>query len=122
MSWRTPWAPIAGTSGAGRSKATTLAGSMLLRVLDAVGVQLVPTPPASIPRAVNAALGQLEAQQREAADEAARRHEQLVELIGGQREELTGDQRSSRRGVDSAERMIASSRRRSRSSASCSDD
>ena len=66
------------------------AGSMLLRVLDAVGVQLVPTPPASIPRAVNAALGQLEAQQREAADEAARRHEQLVELIGGQREELTG--------------------------------
>ncbi len=66
------------------------AGSMLMRVLDAVGVELVPSPPSELPRAVNTELRELKARLRESADEAARRHEELLRLIDAQRERVAG--------------------------------
>jgi transcriptional regulator with XRE-family HTH domain len=66
------------------------AGSMLMRVLDAVGVQLVPSPPGELPRAVNTELRELKARLRESADEAARRHNEVLRLIDAQRERVAG--------------------------------
>jgi transcriptional regulator with XRE-family HTH domain len=66
------------------------AGSMLMRVLDAVGVQLVPSPPGELPGAVNTELRELKARLRESADEAARRHDELLRLIDAQRERVAG--------------------------------
>jgi transcriptional regulator with XRE-family HTH domain len=66
------------------------AGSMLIRVLDAVGVQLVPSPPGELPRAVNTELRELKARLRESADEAARRHNEVLRLIDAQRERVAG--------------------------------
>jgi transcriptional regulator with XRE-family HTH domain len=54
------------------------AGSVLLRILDAVGVRLVPAPPAGTPRALNAELRELQALLREAEDRAERRHDELL--------------------------------------------
>ena len=54
------------------------AGSVLLRILDAVGVQLVPAPPNGRPRALNAELRALAAVLRETEDQAARRHDELL--------------------------------------------
>jgi transcriptional regulator with XRE-family HTH domain len=54
------------------------AGSVLLRILDAVGVRLVPAPPRGAPRALNAELRDLQAVLREAEDRAERRHEELL--------------------------------------------
>ena len=66
------------------------AGSMLMRVLDAVGVQLTPAPPGELPRAVNTELRDLRQRMREAADEAARRHDELRLLLEAQRERVAG--------------------------------
>ena len=59
------------------------AGSVLLRILDAVGVQLVPAPPRDAPRALNAEVHELQAQLREAEDAAARRHDEVVSRLDG---------------------------------------
>ena len=66
------------------------AGSMLMRVLDAVGVQLTPAPPGELPGAVNTELRDLRQRMREAADEAARRHDELRLLLEAQRERVAG--------------------------------
>ena len=66
------------------------AGSMLMRVLDAVGVTLVPAPPSDLPRSVNTELRDLRARLREDADEAARRHDELRMLLEAQRERVAG--------------------------------
>jgi transcriptional regulator with XRE-family HTH domain len=66
------------------------AGSMLMRVLDAVGVQLVPSPPGELPRAVNTELHELKARLRESADEAARRHDEILRLIDPKPERVAG--------------------------------
>ena len=66
------------------------AGSMLMRVLDAVGVTLLPAPPGDFPRSVNAELRELRARLREDADEAARRHDELRVLLDAQRERVAG--------------------------------
>jgi transcriptional regulator with XRE-family HTH domain len=66
------------------------AGSMLMRVLDAVGVQLTPAPPGELPRAVNTELRELRQKMREAADEAARRHDELRLLLEASRERVAG--------------------------------
>lgn len=65
------------------------AGSVLLRILDAVGVQLVPAPPDALPRALNAELQEVRVDLREAQDEAARRHDELLERLDAQREAVT---------------------------------
>ena len=54
------------------------AGSVLLRILDALGVQLTPLPPSEVPRALNAELRELTRWLQEAEDRAARRHDELV--------------------------------------------
>ncbi len=66
------------------------AGSMLMRVLDAVGVTLVPVPPSDLPRSVNAELRDLRVRLREDADAAARRHDELRALLDAQRERVAG--------------------------------
>ena len=66
------------------------AGSMLMRVLDAVGVQLTPAPPGELPRAVNTELRELRQRMREASDEAARRHDELRLMLDSQRERVAG--------------------------------
>ena len=66
------------------------AGSMLMRVLDAVGVTLVPLPPSDLPRSVNAELRDLRVRLREDADAAARRHDELRALLDAQRERVAG--------------------------------
>lgn len=58
------------------------AGSVLLRILDAVGVRLVPAPPNGRPRALNAELRALAAVLRETEDQAARRHDELLARLG----------------------------------------
>jgi transcriptional regulator with XRE-family HTH domain len=58
------------------------AGSVLLRILDAVGVQLVPAPPNRGPRALNAELRELAKTLRETEDHAARRHNELLTRLG----------------------------------------
>jgi transcriptional regulator with XRE-family HTH domain len=58
------------------------AGSVLVRILDAVGVELVPAPPEGGPRAVNAELRELAAVLRETEDQAARRHDELLAQLG----------------------------------------
>lgn len=61
------------------------AGSVLLRILDAVGVRLVPSPPTGAPRALNAELRELQAVLREAEDQAERRHDELLAQLAEQR-------------------------------------
>lgn len=57
------------------------AGTMLLRILDAVGVELVPKPPSDIPRAVSAELRDLQSLLYELEDRIARQHGEVVELL-----------------------------------------
>jgi transcriptional regulator with XRE-family HTH domain len=57
------------------------AGTVLLRILDAVGVQLVPAAPRSLPRAVNAELRELQTLLYDLDDRAGRRHDELVTLL-----------------------------------------
>ena len=59
-------------------------GTALLRVLSALGVELVPAPPGSIPRALNAELRELQETIRRVADDAAARHDELVARIDAQ--------------------------------------
>lgn len=59
-------------------------GSALLRVLSALGVQLVPPPPASIPRAFNAELRELQDTIRRVEDAALARHDELLSRIDSQ--------------------------------------
>jgi transcriptional regulator with XRE-family HTH domain len=56
-------------------------GTMLLRILDAVGVELVPASPDVVPRAVNAELRDLHSLLFDLEDRAARRHDALVSLL-----------------------------------------
>ena len=59
-------------------------GTALLRVLSALGVELMPPPPGSIPRALNAELADLRNEIRRVADEAAARHDELLARIDAQ--------------------------------------
>lgn len=54
------------------------AGTVLLRILSAVGVDLTPSPPQELPRAVNTELRDLQSLLYELDDRAARRHDELV--------------------------------------------
>jgi transcriptional regulator with XRE-family HTH domain len=56
-------------------------GTMLLRILAALGVELVPAPPRDVPGAVNAELRELRLDVREAADRAASGREALLERL-----------------------------------------
>jgi transcriptional regulator with XRE-family HTH domain len=57
------------------------AGSVLLRILDAVGVELVPRRPSELPRAVNAELRDLQTLLSDLEDRAAGRHDEVVALL-----------------------------------------
>lgn len=57
------------------------AGTVLLKILDAVGVQLVPAAPPSLPRALNAELRDLKTLLYDLDDRAARRHDELVGVL-----------------------------------------
>jgi transcriptional regulator with XRE-family HTH domain len=59
-------------------------GSALLRVLSALGVIIEPPPPGSAPRAVNAELRELHEELQRVADEAAARHDELLDRIAAQ--------------------------------------
>ena len=59
-------------------------GTALLRVLSALGVELVPSPPGSLPRARNAELRDLQDTIRRVADESAARHDELLARIDAQ--------------------------------------
>ena len=62
------------------------AGTVLLKILDAVGVQLLPAPAGRLPRAVNAEVYELQLRLQELRDELARRHDELLEQLEGRRE------------------------------------
>jgi transcriptional regulator with XRE-family HTH domain len=57
------------------------AGTVLLRILDAVGVELVPQQPSDVPRAVNAELRDLQSLLYELEDRIARQHDEVVALL-----------------------------------------
>jgi transcriptional regulator with XRE-family HTH domain len=57
------------------------AGTVLLRILDAVGVELVPKQPSDVPRAVNAELRDLQSLFYELEDRIARQHDEVVALV-----------------------------------------
>jgi transcriptional regulator with XRE-family HTH domain len=57
------------------------AGTVLLRILQALGVELVPKPPAELAGAVNAELRDLQSLLYELEDRSARRHDELVALV-----------------------------------------
>jgi transcriptional regulator with XRE-family HTH domain len=58
------------------------AGSVLLRILDAVGVELVPKRPSELPRAVNAELRDLQMLLSDLEERSAQRHDEVVALLG----------------------------------------
>jgi transcriptional regulator with XRE-family HTH domain len=64
-------------------------GTVLLRILEAVGAKIVPGLPVEIPHAVNAELRELRRDLEENADREASRHDDLLDRI----EALTGDLR-----------------------------
>jgi transcriptional regulator with XRE-family HTH domain len=57
------------------------AGTVLLRILDAVGVELVPKQPSELPGAVNAELRDLQSLLYDLEDRLARRHDEVVALL-----------------------------------------
>jgi transcriptional regulator with XRE-family HTH domain len=57
------------------------AGTVLLRILDAVGVELAPKQPSDVPGAVNAELRDLQALLYELEDRIARQHDEVVALL-----------------------------------------
>lgn len=62
--------------------------TMLLRILAAVGADVVPRPPGEAPGALNVELQELRAHLSEASDAAARRHDELVVRLEAQRDQL----------------------------------
>jgi transcriptional regulator with XRE-family HTH domain len=62
------------------------AGTVLLKMLNAVGVELVPAPPPDLPRALNAEIHDLQLRLRELSDELGRKHDELLGRLDGQRE------------------------------------
>lgn len=62
-------------------------GSVLIRLLSAVGVRLDPPPPGAL-AAVNAELRSLRARIDETAEAAASRHDEIVARLGAQEEAL----------------------------------
>jgi len=67
-------------------------GTMLLRILTAVGARVEPPQPGETPRAVNAELRELESRLAASADEAARRHDEVLtrlETHGSQLRDLS---------------------------------
>ena len=56
----------------------------LLRILEVVRAQVVPAPPAELPRTVDAQVRDLELRLRDAEDAAARRHDELVARLDEQ--------------------------------------
>jgi transcriptional regulator with XRE-family HTH domain len=64
-------------------------GTVLLRMLDALGAEIVPKPPDELPRAVNAEVHELRTELAEAEERAAARHDQLLERL----ETFAGDLR-----------------------------
>jgi transcriptional regulator with XRE-family HTH domain len=65
------------------------AGTMLLRILEALGAKVVPGRPPDLPGPVNAELRELRRDIAEAADREASHHDDLLSRI----EALTGDLR-----------------------------
>jgi transcriptional regulator with XRE-family HTH domain len=63
-------------------------GSMLMQILSALGVELTPSPPAEMPRAVNAELRDVDRRLREEEDRAAGRHDELMARLEAQAAEL----------------------------------
>ena len=63
-------------------------GTALLKILDAVGVQLVPGPSWNVPRALNAEVAELRRDLRELDDRAASRYDELLSQIEQQGEQL----------------------------------
>jgi transcriptional regulator with XRE-family HTH domain len=63
-------------------------GSMLMQILSALGVEVTPSPPGRMPRAVNAELRELEHRLSDVESRAARRHDELMALLGAHEEEL----------------------------------
>jgi transcriptional regulator with XRE-family HTH domain len=63
-------------------------GSMLMQILSALGVELTPSPPGAMPRAVNAELRDLEHRLNDVEDRAARRHDELLARLVMHAEEL----------------------------------
>jgi transcriptional regulator with XRE-family HTH domain len=57
------------------------AGTVLLRILDALGVELVPKQPSELPGAVNAELRDLQSLLHDLEDRLARRHDEVVALL-----------------------------------------
>lgn len=64
-------------------------GTMLLKILEAVGARVVPSRPEDLPGPVNAELKELRRDLAEVADREASRHDDLL----GKLEALTGDLR-----------------------------
>jgi transcriptional regulator with XRE-family HTH domain len=64
-------------------------GTVLLRILEALGAEVVPKLPAELPRAVNAEVQELRTALAEAEERAAARHDQLLERL----ETFAGDLR-----------------------------
>ena len=63
-------------------------GSMLIKVLSALGVTVQPAPPEDVPRAVNVEVQELERRLARVEDTAARRHDELLAHLDAQAAEL----------------------------------
>jgi transcriptional regulator with XRE-family HTH domain len=63
-------------------------GSMLMQILSALGVELTPSPPTEMPRAVNAELREVDRRLRDVEDRAAGRHDELIARLEAQEAEL----------------------------------
>ena len=63
-------------------------GSMLMQILSALGVELTPSPPEQMPRAVNAELRELDRRLREAEDRAGRRYDEVLARLEALEEAL----------------------------------
>jgi transcriptional regulator with XRE-family HTH domain len=64
------------------------AGTVLLRLLTAVGVTVTPAVPGDAPKAVNAELRDVQAALGDARDAASGRHDDLVQRLEGHDEQL----------------------------------
>jgi transcriptional regulator with XRE-family HTH domain len=63
-------------------------GTMLLRLLSALGVRIEPPPPGGVPRAVNAELRELDDRIADSADRGAQRHDELIARLDALDEQL----------------------------------
>jgi transcriptional regulator with XRE-family HTH domain len=63
-------------------------GTMLLRLLSALGVRIEPPPPGGVPRAVNIELRDLHERVASVAEAAAARHDELLARLDQQEDRL----------------------------------